>query len=73
MRAQSRISALNEGARGAPEKLKRAYVAREEWAEKIDLYERELGEISEKIRGLPEDQSRQKEEARCGLREKFKN
>lgn len=67
MRAQSRISALNEGAKGAPENLRKAYSAREEWNQKIALYEKELGEVSEKIRGLPEDQSRQQEEARVRL------
>lgn len=72
MRAQSRIVSLRDGAKGAPERLKKSFSAREEWVEKISNYEEELGEISQKIKGLPEDQSRKQEEARAALEREIK-
>ena len=67
LRAQSRIASLKQGARGASDKLKAAYKAREEWINRVNECEIELGEISTQIKGLPEDQSRSQEEARSSL------
>jgi DNA sulfur modification protein DndD len=73
MRAQSQISALKEASRGAPEQLQRRFTDREQWADKVSTFEEELGEISEKIKGLPEDKSREYEEARSALEREIKD
>jgi DNA sulfur modification protein DndD len=66
-RARGRTTAIKEEAKSSPAALEAAIKRRESCAERVSLYERELAEISENIRKLPEDKSREQEEARLKL------
>lgn len=69
MRAQSRITSLRDGAKAAPGKLKEAYGLKQDEVARVDRYEQNLTEVSQKIQGLPEDESKELEVSRNTLRD----